>query len=336
MGFTRLLVIISSIGIAICSNEVEKYASIGISCSISLDIDIASLDSDSFPKSIDRMLLESVALNPTCSLIQFYLNGSQPLKPPHKVGALFSTASNSKYLTRYSLAILTKICYAAHHNYYLYLYLGHQIELPANYTGHYLRAIAFSRIFDLGHPYLLYSDLDSVILLHSIPPIEVFMKKDLNLQSERILCSCAIAMKNSEWSVNFIHTWWDLGHTGCCKTADWDQNSFSWLIAEELQPTTPLNITLPLGSRTFYDLSEHQSHPKIHFIEPFIQINQAPNPRHHYNIPQIQLHHCAWKGCRSSMPALLYHTGSDAFFKVIDFLKNETLKWIDFTNFPHI
>jgi hypothetical protein len=289
----------------------------------------------SLKHSVDAAFQTLTPLN--CTLVQFSVSG---LKPRHQIsrsGAFFSSTSDLSYLLKYSIPTLGKILYAAQFEYYYYVYIRNSSEMPQYYTSHYLRTLGFSRLFQMGHQYALYSDMDSFVLRASAVPMESFLMKDLNIQQEESVCSGVILMKNTPWSRWFLRSWWDLGSTGCCYRADWDQNSFTWLVAQELQPFSKLPITLPLdfpssASRAYKDLRNFTGCPNIHFVEMYAVADDPSKRRRRgpVRVPLVQLHNCLkqWKGCSSDSPALIYHTGGDNYNKVSEFAENATRTWI--------
>jgi hypothetical protein len=237
-------------------------------------------------------------------------------------------------MKRYAAATLAKLFYSARFGYHFYVYYGPDIYLPANYTKHYLRVVGLSRLFELGHPYVLYSDLDSFMTFSSAVPVEAFLIKDLNLQDERLICSAIILIKNTPWSKWFLHTWWALGSSGCCAMKYYDQNSYAWLIAQVLQPFTVKNISRPLVGHLSSDypyMGNIRDYPHIHFTEMVLDGDELPSkPTKRIKAPLLQLHNCLhqWKGCKSDSPALFYHTSSDTYHKVHQLVVNVTLDWI--------
>jgi hypothetical protein len=172
------------------------------------------------------------------------------------------------------------------------------------------------------------------MIFSSAVPMEAFLVKDLNMQDERTICSAVILMKNTPWSISFLQTWWDLGSSGCCVVKHYDQNSYTWLIAQTLQPFTAKNITRPLVghlSSNYPYMGSIRDCPQIHFTEIFLDGDELPNkPTKRVKAPLLQLHNCLyqWRGCKSDSPALFYHTSSDTYHKVAQLVINATINCV--------
>ena len=165
--------------------------------------------------------------------------------------------------------------------------------------------------------------------------MEAFLVKDLNMQDERTVCSAIILMKNTRWSRWFLRKWWDLGSSGCCSVKYYDQNAYTWLIAQVLQPYSIKNITRPLvgiSSASYPYMGNIVDCPFIHFTKMFINGDELINkPEKRVKAPLMQLHNCLyqWRGCKSESPALFYHTSSETYHKVSRLIVNVTMDWIE-------
>lgn len=137
------------------------------------------------------------------------------LNDKYNTGAIVLTIKNlEEDLQKYLSGILTKFLYSIQFNYYFYIYFGNLITSLFDKNSYsnspdYFKIIAMNRVLNEGHPYLLYTDLETIISIRNLVKIELFLQKDVNLQTQLELNSAALVLKNSNWTLQFLLNWWN-------------------------------------------------------------------------------------------------------------------------------
>lgn len=319
------------------SVTLKEFSNEGQSCV--MEIDVAALAAAN-PESLHDMPVFP-PMDPECALVRVIAKTTTDTPVPDAIvrrrGALFVCLGGDnfdKYLHHMRFQTLQKLLFAEifHYNFYIYFRPN---SLPG-YTAQYHRVPAFLRIFRLGHPWAMYVDMDTFQLFESSVRLEAFMRKDINLNADVPLCSGVIGMRNTQWSLDFLSSWWDL--------AGDDQAAMSYLLVGELQPFTSFPILFKFDTQVVNlrnrwshveEIPRVQNHSHIHFIGPGFKFVQPDIPRvreKHLAIeaPIVQLHNCLgnWPGC-SDAAASFYHTGSFRWFWPHRLVHNETITWLN-------
>jgi hypothetical protein len=262
-------------------------------------------------------------------------------------GAFLTVTNTIATLKKFRLSLISKLVYTEMNGYYFYMHVGDESLLPSKFTSHYFRVPAVLALLRMGHPFVVYADRDTFITPNTAIRLENFITKDINLQQDFELCSCAFSVKNSDIAVQFLSAWWDLGHTGCCSEAPaYEQNSFSAIIRHwtrggpdvGLQDKSNVSYDkiLPWSRRPDVwtrDLFTHPGHAHVNFIgegRAFTQPDLVGSAHKQLNkrVPIVNLVTNMWAG-RSNGSAMFYHT-ANFFWKLPSrLIFEDTNKWLE-------
>lgn len=271
---------------------------------------------------------------PHCSLIQVVLSrppvggGGDTLTPlhvQHRVrGALLLLTTEPATLapgnaSSYFHAVAIKLLYAKLFRYTLYVYHGRAAALPPELGPCFHKIPAIEAVLRLGEPFVLYSDLDTLMLPSTAWPVHTIVSRPLTLQAESSLCADVLLFAHHPLSFAFLRDWWQVGvKSKCCAFHPYDQIALKYTLGVWLSNFTREPVHT---QRSFVELlTGREPSAQAAFLAvdaPFVtfyggaaRITRALAP------PQVQLHSCLglWGGCISpQQPALLYHTGGSAW-----------------------
>jgi hypothetical protein len=282
--------------------------------------------------------LEASAYPVNCSLSEVTLSNTS-LHHAHRGALLLVTTDIASVLPTgpYFSAVVVKLLYCKLHKYRLYIYVGHNDDLPPSYPPHFHKIPAIESVLRLGHPWVFFSDLDTFMIPSTAIPVHTIIRRPLTLQKELNLCSCALIFQNHPVAFDFLKAWWNAGATNCCTRHTFEQIAFKHVLGRWLQNYTVSPVyNLSLGWTELHSGVEPSSQHDFQSVDaPFVtfhgnRMNLSYNEK--INPPEVQLHSCLslWGGCiASDLPALLYHTGHWMWSELLkaDTLTNLVESW---------